>query len=67
MEKIHALQIHVDFIPQDSLIIGDSAELIMNGTIRKQFKILPQTNDARFSGAIPNDLGIYLYATNSSN
>lgn len=66
IDRIQALRIHVDFIPRDSEIVGESAELIINGSIRKEFRILRQTNDPFLGGLNPNDNGIFNYATNSA-
>ena len=42
MDDINALSIHLKFIPLDAEIIGGSAKVIINSSIRKDFNIPPQ-------------------------
>jgi hypothetical protein len=58
------MQIYVDLIPRNARIVGGQVDLKIN-EFSKEFVIPPQSTDATFSAANPNDRGIYIFATNT--
>jgi hypothetical protein len=59
LSKIETLAFHVVYIPKDAEIVGGSAEVLVNGTFRKEFKIFSQKPATNVSAP-----GVF-YATNA--
>jgi hypothetical protein len=44
ISDVNFLRINLNFLPKNSEILGGTAEIVVNGNIRKVFQILPQTD-----------------------
>ncbi len=67
MDRIRAFQCYLTFIKKESQILDGTAEVVINGTFRKEFQIYSQKTFKELSDWRTNGNGSYFYATNSLN
>lgn len=65
MDRIRAIRCYLTFIKKDSKILDGTAEVLINGTFRKEFQIYSQKSFKELSDWRTNGNGSYFYATNS--